>query len=217
MAAQAVGQVFHTRHGDRLMHHHHPQLRGIGSFQQSGHTIHLRCRDLAMLVPPWPRGVDAHHHQLGRAVHGLEIRAERADVAAIGAAKAFPQVEQWNVVVARHGQQRRCKAVRKSACRPELRRPCALRDVARQDEQVGLLLAGQRGQRFHHRRLLGAEVRVRDLHQEAHTAALSVRGRVPLPTPARGGISRYSGRPSTRKSSGARIDITSPSKATFRP
>ena len=56
---------------------------------------------------------------------------------------------------------------------PELRRPCALRDVARQDEQVGLLLAGQRGQRFHHRRLLGAEMRVRDLHQKAHTAALS--------------------------------------------
>ncbi len=72
------------------MHHHHPQLCGFGARRNSGHTVNLPPGDLAMFVAPGPRGVDAHQHQLGRAVQGFEIRTESNDVTCIGVAQARP-------------------------------------------------------------------------------------------------------------------------------
>jgi len=110
----------------------------------------------------------AAHQWSPRGVHGFEIVTESRDVPDIGAAQARPQVEQRYVVVARNRQHRRAQTDHESAGCLELRRPCALRDVARQHEKIGPLLPGQRGQRFDDRRLLGSEVRVRDLEQDAH-------------------------------------------------
>jgi hypothetical protein len=95
-----------------------------------GHTFDLPLGDLAMLVTPGSRGVDAQHHQLGRAVHRLEFRAEVSDVAGIAAAQTRPEVEQLHVVIAWNGQHRSSEAIRERTCCPELRRACALGDVA---------------------------------------------------------------------------------------
>ena len=72
------------------MHHHHPQLRRVGLLHKSGHTVDLQRGDLGILVSPGSRGVDAHQHQLGRAVQGFEIRTESNDVTCIGVAQARP-------------------------------------------------------------------------------------------------------------------------------
>jgi len=69
--------------------------------------------------------------------------------------------------------------------------------------------------------LFGAEVRVRDLQQDAHPPVPSDRDAastaVAVAVSSGAAISSYSGLASTRKSSGARIRVTSPSNATFTP
>ena len=73
-------------------------------------------------------------------------------------------------MVARNGQHRHTQAVYEGAGRMELRRPCALWDVAQEHEPVGLLLPGQRRQCFDDWRLFRAAVRGRDLLQDADPA-----------------------------------------------
>jgi hypothetical protein len=106
-------------------------------------------------------------------VHRFERAAEGRAVLRIGAAQPRPQIEQRQIVVAGNRQQRRAQAAHEGAGRGELRGPCALRDVARKHQQIGPQLPRQRLERCHHRRLLGPEVRVRDLKQQAHRAAPS--------------------------------------------
>lgn len=67
------GIVLRARRGHGLVHHHHAQPCGPGACQVPGHAVDLKPGYLAMLVAPAPRGVDAHHHQVGRGVHGFEI------------------------------------------------------------------------------------------------------------------------------------------------
>ena len=88
------GLVFGTRERYRLVHHDHAQLRRVGMRHKSGHTVDLQRGDLTIFVSPVSRGVDAHHHEVRRAVHGLKIRPERGAVPPIRAAQARPQIEE---------------------------------------------------------------------------------------------------------------------------
>ena len=160
VSAQQVLNVFGARHGNGLVHHHDAKLRRLGVCQAPGHALDLKAGDLPMFVPPGPGGVDAHHQQVGRGVHGFKLGAERGRVLRIGVVQACPQVEQWYVVVAGNGQRRRAQAVHKRARRLELCRACPLGDVTREHDHVGPLPPGQRHQRLHDRRLFRAEVQV---------------------------------------------------------
>ena len=104
-------------------------------------------------------------------------------------------------MVARNGEHRRIEPVHELTRRLELDRSRPLRDVTGEHGQVGTHPASQPTQGLDHRLLLGAEVRVGDLQQDAHALARN----------------KYKGLASTRSSRGARIIVTSPSKATFTP
>ena len=171
MPAQSVGLVLGTRDGDGLVHHDDAQLRRDSVLHQSGHTVDLQRGDLTVFVSPGSRGVDADHQKFRRVVHRFEICAERGAVPPIRAAQARPQIEERDVVVAWNGQHCGPQVVYKRACRAELRRASALRDVARQHSHIRTLLVGQCAQGFDDRALLGAEVRVGNLQQHTHQAS----------------------------------------------
>lgn len=89
----------------------------------------------------------------------------------------------------------------------------ALRDVARQNHQIGPLLGGELHQHLDDRRPLGPEMRIRDLQHNAHRVGGSASASAWASQAT--GLSRYSGVGEIRNSSGASIQVTSPSKAIF--
>ena len=88
MPAQSVRLVLATRDGDRLVHHDHAQLRRLGMRHMYGDTVGLQRAYLAILLTPGSRGVEAHHQEFRRAVHGLENRPERGAVPPMRAVQA---------------------------------------------------------------------------------------------------------------------------------
>ena len=181
VAAHQVGPVPRTGHRRGLMHHHHAQLLRTRRGQQACHTVDLRGRHFPVLVPPGARGVDPDDQQVRRRVNRLEVGAEHLGEARVRAGQARPEIEQGDVVVAGHRQDRRPQSVDEGLRRAELGGSRALRDVAREHHQVRPLLRCEGDQGLDHRRLLGAEVGVGDVKQDAHAAALMARPRACLP------------------------------------
>ena len=173
MSVQAVVLVPCAQHGHGLVHHHDPQLPWARVGQALFHALDLLCGDFTVGVAIPARGVHAHDHELGRHVHGLEIVAERGAVMRIGPHKAGGEVEERDIVIARDGHERRAQPVDECARSAKLAATRALRDVAGEHHEIGPLARGEGHERFHHRRLLGAEVRVGDLQQHAHAPACS--------------------------------------------
>ena len=140
-------------------------------------------------------------------MHGLQRLPECAAISRIRVEQSHTQVEQRNVVIARNRNERHTEPINEASRRAKLELRRALGDVPREHQQIGPLLARQRDQRLDHRQLFAAKVRIRDLQQHAHT--------LPNAKLATSGLSRKSGRGATRKSSGARMRLNSPSNATF--
>ena len=97
-------------------------------------------------------------------MYGLQVGAEDAFVAGVGAQYTGGKVEQRDVVVAGDDKAGRGgKPVHEGTRRCEFRPSCALCDVAGQDHQIGLLRQRQAFQGFDDRRAFSAEMRVRNM------------------------------------------------------
>lgn len=112
--------------------------------------------------------------------------AEGPGPARVRARQARPRVEQGDVVVARHRQDRRAQPVDEGLRGAKLAGARALRDVAREHHQIRPLLRRQRDQGLDHRSPLGTEMRVRDVQEDAHAAALMCRPQASSPCQAPG-------------------------------
>ena len=71
-------------------------------------------------------------------------------------------------MVARYGQKRRPQSIYKGLCRTKLAGPCALRDVAREHHQIGMLLRSQRDKCVDHRRQFSTEMRIGNMQHDTH-------------------------------------------------
>ena len=161
---EAVVFVLSPHDVNWLMNHHHAQLAGrlrAGLDELRGHPVDLRLRHVSIFVPPPAGGVHADH-QTARCLHrGLQDRAKVGQVIFVGVQQPPGQVEQRDVVVARHHQLRRnVQALAKRAGLGKLVGLRALSDIARQHENCGVQSRGQTHQGIGHRGLHGAKVRV---------------------------------------------------------
>lgn len=89
-----------------LMHHHHANRRGLALSQQTCHTVDLRGH-LPVLARRQVRAAfDPDDQQVRRRVNRLEVGAEHLGEARVPAGQARPEIEQGDVVVAGHRQDR---------------------------------------------------------------------------------------------------------------
>ena len=143
-----------------LVHHHHPQLFGPRLAQPRGHALHLFRVDFTFDVAPPARCLHALHQQPGALVHRLEFIAEGGAVAAVRRQQAQQRIQHREIVVAGDADERQRQTIDEAPGCRELRGPRALRDVARDHQQLGRELRCQRRQRFNDGWLLSAEVGV---------------------------------------------------------
>ncbi|MCY1545066.1 hypothetical protein D9M68_809900 [compost metagenome] len=151
-----------------MVRHHDPQLPGPGLAQALGDAGDLSGRDLAVLAAPGRGRVHADGQQAVVLEHGLQHGAQGPLVVTVGVERAREDVEQGNVMVTRHGQDRQRQALDEFARGGELAAPGALRDVAAEDDQLGSERASQVQRGLDHGFAFGAEVRVGKVQNARH-------------------------------------------------
>lgn len=184
----------------------HAQLRRARRIETRGDTPDLLHRHFAVLVAVRPRRVHAEHEQVRRLERGFQFRAEHALMIRVRIAQPRERVEERNVVIARNDERRRrAERIDERARRRELGSARALRDIARQHDEIGRERIGETQQRRDDERPFGAEMGIGNLQQHGHERfACAASG---------SGLSSHSGLSETRNSSGIGSLAISPSVA----
>src|SRR5690606_7073236 len=107
---------------------------------------------------------------------GLQVAAKGAHVVAIRRNDARDDVEQGDVVIAGHSQNRRPEPGGEAARRRKLSASRALCNVAREHNELRAQRASKSAQGVHDVGLLCAEVRIGYLQQRAHHAERTISG-----------------------------------------
>src|SRR5436190_17206837 len=138
---------------------------------------HLLLVDAPVLERERARGVDADDRDLVVDERRLEVGLDDATVLAERAEKALPDAVQRHVVIARNDDLRARQAIEKGACVLELALAGALREVARDDDDIGLRVAHGREQRLDQLGVDAAEVKVGEVNEGSHGRAFLSRTR----------------------------------------
>jgi hypothetical protein len=123
---------------DRLMRYYDPQLPRRGAPQARAHALNLFARHLSIYMARRPGRIDADNQQIDGLKRGFQIPTEFTLMVGVGIKNPRNNIEKRDIVIARECQSGwNRETIDELSCGAKLRPAGALRNIARQHQQVG--------------------------------------------------------------------------------